>query len=144
METQHGVVSGFGHRWRIGADIVLHGESYSILPTTTENMKIEACITTVIQCCHKPFSQWQRSFHLKAALPLAERLMMTASDQHSVTGLLESSFAIATVVQFKLNGLLNKYSCHSQKTFSNTYSEKKWFFFIINEACLKLVWFPVR
>ena len=36
-------------------------------------------ITTAIWRCRKPLSQWQPSFHMKAALPLANRLA-TASD----------------------------------------------------------------
>ena len=32
------------------------------------------CLILAVWHCHKPFSQWQRSFHMKAALSLAERL----------------------------------------------------------------------
>ena len=35
---------------------------------------IRHCITTAARRCRKPFSLWQRSFHLKAAMPLAERI----------------------------------------------------------------------
>ena len=38
------------------------------------------CITAVIWHCHKPLTQWQCSFQMKAALPLGNRLS-TASDQ---------------------------------------------------------------
>ena len=33
------------------------------------------CITTTIWRCRQPFSQWQRCFHMKTALPLAKRLV---------------------------------------------------------------------
>ena len=42
------------------------------------------CLTTAIWRCCKPISQWQCSFHLKAALPLVERLA-TMSDCTSKT-----------------------------------------------------------
>ena len=34
-------------------------------------------VTKVIWRCRKPFSQWKHSFHLKAVLPLAEKLVTT-------------------------------------------------------------------
>ena len=43
------------------------------------------CITIVTWSCHKNFSQWEHSFSLKAALPLAERVA-TASDHCCKTG----------------------------------------------------------
>ena len=33
------------------------------------------CLTKTSECCHKPFSQWQHRFHLKAVLPLAKMLV---------------------------------------------------------------------
>ena len=44
------------------------------------------CITTAIWHCHKPFSQWQRSFQMKAALPLAE---MLATALHYICNVIE-------------------------------------------------------
>ena len=45
----------------------------------------EACLTTAIWRCRKPLNQWQRSFQMKAALPVANQLA-TASDRSSKTG----------------------------------------------------------
>ena len=44
-----------------------------------------ACIPTMILHCHKPPNQWQHSFQMKAALPLANRVS-TASDWSSNIG----------------------------------------------------------
>ena len=41
-------------------------------------------IATGIWSCHKPISQWQCSFHLKAALPLVKRLVTVSN--HNITG----------------------------------------------------------
>ena len=43
-----------------------------------------ALVKKIIRHCHKPFSQWQNSFHLKAVLSLAESLV-TVSDHSSNT-----------------------------------------------------------
>ena len=43
------------------------------------------CITTTISQCRKPLNQWQHIFQMKAALPLANRLV-TGSDRISNTG----------------------------------------------------------
>ena len=51
--------------------------------TTSHTLK--PCITTATWRCHKHFSQWKCSFHLKAALPLVKRLA-TASDRSSSKG----------------------------------------------------------
>ena len=44
-----------------------------------------ACITAAISCCRKPLNQWQCSFQMKAALPLANRLA-AASDRNANSG----------------------------------------------------------
>ena len=44
------------------------------------------CIITAIWRCRKPLNQWQRSFHLKAALSLVKGFA-AASDRSSNTGL---------------------------------------------------------
>ena len=38
--------------------------------------KTGLCFMKESCCCHKPFSQWQHSFQMKAELPLAERLVL--------------------------------------------------------------------
>ena len=43
------------------------------LPEKLAN-KTGPCITTAMWRCRTPISQWQHSFHLKAALPLVKRL----------------------------------------------------------------------
>ena len=43
------------------------------------------CLDTELWRCRKPLNQWQRSFQMKAALPLADRLA-TASDRSGKTG----------------------------------------------------------
>ena len=53
------------------------------LPVMEEGMT-GPCLTKTLWCCHKPFSHWQHSFHLKAVLPLA-KMLVTSSQFFSDT-----------------------------------------------------------
>ena len=44
------------------------------------------CVATVIGHCGKAFNQWQHSFHLKAALPLARKLATVSDHCGNKTG----------------------------------------------------------